>query len=203
MCFSQEQVVAVVVVSPCNFVLVLVQDCHLLDGLVPEDDGDAVDGAGRHPGRQALGEHPEPLLPPQGGQGLRDGLALDLDPGPGQVQGVGDDAGGAAGRHGRHALDGRVHASGLLLVAHGQDRVQALLEKVVERPPGGAAGHVRGQGSRVPAVEPADPVLAVNGAGDVPENGTKILVFTAGLFFYIFKKNSGTKTVIFTKRTQN
>ena len=125
--------------------------------------------------KPGLGEHSEPLLPPQSFEGLRDGLSLDLDPGPGQVEGVGDDASGASGRHGGHALDGRVAPSAALAAVAccsccWDHCVKALLEKVVKGPPGGAAGHVGGQRGSVPSVEPADPVLSVDGAGNVPKN---------------------------------
>ena len=123
----------------------------------------------------ALANIRSPSLPLQSFEGLRDGLSLDLDPGPGQVERVGDDASGASGRHGGHALDGRVAPSAALAAVAccsccWDHCVKALLEKVVKGPPGGAAGHVGGQRGSVPSVEPADPVLSVDGAGDVPKN---------------------------------
>ena len=45
---------------------------------------------------------------PQGSHGLWYGLPLDLDPGPDQIQGVGNEAGGAARGHGTRTLQDHV-----------------------------------------------------------------------------------------------
>ena len=58
--------------------LVLREDAHLLDGLVAEDDGEAVDAGARHPRGQPLAEHAPPLRPPQRRDRVRDAASVHL-----------------------------------------------------------------------------------------------------------------------------
>ena len=51
------KVVSIVFCLPLDGLLVLGQHAHLFDGLVAEDNGEAVDAGGRHARRQPLREY--------------------------------------------------------------------------------------------------------------------------------------------------
>ena len=102
---------------------------------------------------------------PQLASDFRNGSPVDLNPGSNQVQGVGQEAGGAAGGHGRETLDRQVRDGGVFRREDPED----LLEEVVERPPRRAAGDVGAQRGHVAAVEPPEPVFNVDRSAERAE----------------------------------